>query len=647
MTSRRQYLALSALLYTLLLNAEVTNGNPAAPQQKKPNIIIMLADDMGWNDVGFHGSNQIPTPNIDALAYDGIILNQHYVPALCTPSRSALLTGKHPIHTGMQHLVILEPEAWGLPLKEKTMPQYLRDVGYVTRAIGKWHLGFFKKEYTPIYRGFDSHYGYWNGYHDYYDHTVEATFRPWRGYDMRRDLDVDWDAVGQYSTDLFTAEAVRTILNHDTTSAEARPLFMYIAHLAPHSGNEDDPLQAPEDARARVDHIKDAHRRSYAAMVSKLDDSVGEVMDALRRKGMLENSIVLFMSDNGAPTHGIHFNKGSNYPLRGMKQSPWEGGVRNVAAIWSPLLNKTQRVSNQLMHTSDWLPTFLSAAGADTSEIKGLYGVDQWKALSEDLPSPRTEVLNNIDDIDKYASFRRGDWKYINGTTMGGRNDAWYGDKGRGSAEPEYDIEAVLGSKSATASYSVRTRRARRGLARQPLEEGLIRMLRSQAEVRCRRKRGTEQHGAGSATEEEADVVESPKYACRPLEAPCLFNLRDDPCETTNLAASRPMVILSLEESLSRYRKSAVPPGNPEKDDPNADPAFWNNTWVNWADHRPPKEHHDTVSVKVVPSPPQEVNQAIPQSVEITVIVAIVVLLVFVVGIGLHKVFRTGKKMDM
>ncbi|KAG8239213.1 hypothetical protein J437_LFUL017415 [Ladona fulva] len=636
MAERRICPAFQCVLLVALMCAAVQSS--PATHKKKPHIIVMLADDMGWNDVGFHGSNQIPTPNIDALAYDGIILNQHYVPALCTPSRSALLTGKHPIHTGMQHLVILEPEAWGLPLKEKTMAQYLRDAGYVTRAVGKWHLGYFKKEYTPIYRGFDSHYGYWNGYHDYYDHSVEATFRPWKGYDMRRDLDVDWDAKGQYSTDLFTAEAVRAISSHDT-SPEAPPLFMYIAHLAPHSGNEDNPLQAPEDALARVMHIKDEQRRAYAAMVAKLDDSVGEVMDALRRKGMLENSIVLFLSDNGGATHGIHYNRGSNFPLRGMKHSPWEGGVRGVAAVWSPLLNKTQRVSNQLIHVTDWLPTFLSAAGVDMSEMTDFYGVDQWKALSEDSSSPRTEVLHNVDEIDNYAALRRGDWKYINGTTQRGQSDSWYGDSGRGSEEPEYDIEAILGSKSATASYSVRSRRARRGLVRQPLEESLVRMLRSQAEVRCRRNKAD-----ASAAEEEAEVAASSGYACRPLVAPCLFNLRDDPCETTNLAASRPLVVLSLEESLSRYRKSAVPPGNPKSDDPNADPAYWNNTWVNWADHRAPnRDFVDVVTVRT----PTDAFAAIPQSVQITVIVAIVVLLVFVIALGLHRVLRSRKKMDM
>lgn len=287
---------------------------PSTTTKQKPHIIIILADDLGWNDVSFHGSDQIPTPNIDALAYNGIILNNHYVPALCTPSRSALMTGKNPIHLGMQHSVLFPTEPRGLPLSEKLLPEYLREIGYKTHAVGKWHLGYFKKEYTPTYRGFDSHFGYWNGLQDYYTHITQEpdpAFSEFKGFDMRRNLTVAWDTVGKYSTDLFTNEAIRLINEHDTD----RPMFLYLAHLAVHKGNEEQLFRAPDEEIAKFSYILDPERRIQAAVVSKLDQSVGDVMDALRNRGMLENSIVLFMSDNGAPSQGILNNKGSNYQV--------------------------------------------------------------------------------------------------------------------------------------------------------------------------------------------------------------------------------------------------------------------------------------------------------------------------------------------
>ncbi|EFA02715.1 arylsulfatase B [Tribolium castaneum] len=545
-------------------------------QTKKPNIIVIVADDMGFNDVGFHGSNEIPTPNIDALAYNGVILNSHYTQALCTPSRSAFLTGKYPIHLGMQHLVILEPEPWGLPLNETILPQYLKRNGYATHAIGKWHLGFFRKEYTPTYRGFDSHFGYWQGLQDYYKHTVHATFTPEHGYDMRRNMTVDWSAQGKYSTTLFTDEAVRLIREHNTEN----PMFMYLAHLAPHSGNDDDPLQAPDEEIAKFGHIADPERRIYAAMVSMLDKSVGSVIAALRDKHMLENSIIVFMSDNGAKPDGIHANHGSNYPLRGNKNSAWEGAMRCVAAIWSPLIKKPQRVSNSLMHISDWLPTFYTAAGLNKTELPKMDGVDMWASISEGKDSPRTELLHNIDEIYNYGALRVGNWKYLYGSTTNGKSDGWYGSSGRDPLYT-YDDSAVLASQTGSTLAGLTTyqqikekHQGDTNFTHKLLDSETIKTLRGAAEVKCPRVNFEE-------------IPESKK--CNAVESPCLFNIKEDPCEQINLAAERPMIVLNMEMALARFKQTALPIRNVPRD-PNADPAKWNNTWVNWQDYEDVKK---------------------------------------------------------
>ncbi|XP_066583851.1 arylsulfatase B-like [Prorops nasuta] len=291
---------------------------------KQPHIIFILADDLGWNDVGFHGSGQIPTPNIDALAYTGIHFDRYYTASVCTPSRSALMTGKHPIHTGMQHGVLKGAEPRGLPLHEKLLPEYLRDLGYSTHIVGKWHLGFYRKEYTPTYRGFQSHIGFWTGHHDYFDHTAAES--PFWGLDMRRNMLPLWDLHGQYSTEIFTKEAIR-IINQQNAS---RPLFLFLSHAAVHSGNTYNPLPVRDEDVARFSYIKDGRRRRFAAMVSKLDESVGKVVDALHKNRMLQNSMIIFSSDNGGPAAGFNLNAASNWPLRGVKDTLWEVRIKDV-----------------------------------------------------------------------------------------------------------------------------------------------------------------------------------------------------------------------------------------------------------------------------------------------------------------------------
>nr|CAD7194792.1 unnamed protein product [Timema douglasi] len=370
---------------------------------------VLVGNDptVGWNDVGFHGSNQIPTPNIDALAYSGLILNNYYTPAICTPSRSALMTGRHPTSNGMQHTVLYGAEPRGLPLSEKLLPQYLKALGYATHIVGKWHLGHFQKEYTPTYRGFDSHLGLWTGHHDYFDHTAQEG-NYW-GLDMRRGLEPAWDLHGQYSTDVFTNEAVKLIDSHNFS----RPLFLYLAHAAVHSSNPYNPLPAPDSVVSKYAHLQDYTRQRFAGVLHKLDESVGKVVAALQKRGLLQNSIVVFTTDNGGPAAGFNINAASNWPLRGVKNTLWEGGVRGAALIWSPRLVKSGRVASQLFHMTDWLPTLYSAAGGDLSHLGDIDGLNAWESLSNDSPSNRTQVLHNIDDEYGNAALTVDDWKIV------------------------------------------------------------------------------------------------------------------------------------------------------------------------------------------------------------------------------------------
>ncbi|XP_043598964.1 arylsulfatase B-like [Bombus pyrosoma] len=511
----------------------------------QPHIVFILADDLGWNDVGFHGSGQIPTPNIDALAYSGLLLDRYYVTPICTPSRSALMTGKHPIHTGMQHGVLKCAEPRGLPLHEKLLPQYLRELGYSTHIVGKWHLGFYTKEYTPMYRGFDSHIGFWSGHHDYFDHS--AVESPYWGLDMRRGLNSAWDLHGQYSTDIFTREAVKLINDHNAS----RPMFLYLPHAAVHSGNSYNPLPVPDQDVAKFTNIFNYERRRFAGMLSKLDESVGQVVEALRKKGMLKNSVIVFSTDNGGPPAGFNLNAASNWPLRGTKNTLWEGGVRGAGLLWSPRLVRPGRVSRQLFHISDWLPTLITAAGGNPSNLS-IDGMDLWYALSEDTESPRKMVLHNIDDIFGVAGITYGDWKYIQGSTYNGQWDGWYGPSGR---EWVYDIGGVIGSTAGRAVASI-------GLA---LSADAIRRLREDAMIKCPPKNDS-------------------LPQCKPLEAPCLFNVQQDPCEDNNLINKYPSLVTELRDRLRKLNATAILPGNLPWDS-RANPDYWDHTWTNFGDY--------------------------------------------------------------
>ncbi|GFS18368.1 arylsulfatase B [Elysia marginata] len=395
------------------------DGSRSGEQQ--PNIVFVLADDYGYNDIGYHGS-QIKTPNLDMLAQSGVTLENYYVQPICTPTRSQLMSGRYQIHTGLQHKIISPDQPNGLPLDSPTIASQLQKAGYSTHMVGKWHLGFYKEDYLPWRRGFDTFFGYLNGDEDYYSHK--------RGYKGKPYLDLHEEgrpvrnATGHYSTHLFTDKAIDLIKRHDPS----KPMFLYLAYQAVHG-----PLEVPKQYEEQYKHIKDKKRRIFAGMVSALDQGVGNLTRALKQANMWKNTVLIFSTDNGGkPEVG-----GNNYPLRGEKKTLWEGGMHGVGFVAGGRLRPQGQVNRELMHVSDWYPTMLRLAGSKVNVSSlALDGVDQWDTINGGASSPRQTLLHNIDplwpargkrhphyawDTRVRASLRSGDYKVITGDPGPGR----------------------------------------------------------------------------------------------------------------------------------------------------------------------------------------------------------------------------------
>ena len=384
---------------------------PAGPTARRPNIVVILADDLGNADLGYRGSD-IRTPNIDALAADGVRLESFYGMPVCTPARAALMTGRYAMRYGLQTLVIFPSHTYGLPTEERTLPQALKEAGYRTAMVGKWHLGHADQKYWPQNRGFEHFYGNLVGEVDYF--TKE------------RGGVIDWQRNGQflkedgYFTNLIGDEAVRLIDGHDGT----KPLFLYVASLAPHA-----PYQAPREYVDRYNSVADEKRRTYAAMITALDDQVGRIVGALEKKNMRSNTLIVFSSDNGGATSAL-FATGarseaerkaegigegarppaSNGDLRGGKGSLHEGGVRvPTIASWPGTLKPA--VVREPLHMVDIMPTFLLLAGASGSSDRPFDGKDIWPTLSAGQPSPHEDILINVESF--RGAIRKGDWKLV------------------------------------------------------------------------------------------------------------------------------------------------------------------------------------------------------------------------------------------
>lgn len=357
----------------------------------KPNIVVILADDLGWGDVGWHGS-EIKTPHLDRLADAGMKLEQFYVHPVCSPTRACLMTGRYTMRYGLQVSVIFPWADYGLPTDERTMADALREAGYFTAICGKWHLGERRPEYLPLKRGFDYHYGHYLGAIDYYTHE--------------RDESLDWHRNGEpvreegYSTNLIAEDAVRLIENHDMK----KPFFLYVPFNAVHS-----PFQSPpeEELNKPYENLPKP-RNDYAGMVASMDANIGKITKAIEKKGIKDNTIIFFCSDNGGPDPG---KITSNGPLRGGKFNLYEGGVRVPACIAWPDKIKPKTVSTQPMHIVDLFPTFVTLADGNLEQKKPLDGIDLKDALIEQKTLSRKELLINAAPCT--GAIRIGDWKLV------------------------------------------------------------------------------------------------------------------------------------------------------------------------------------------------------------------------------------------
>ncbi len=397
--SRREILAAAGLGAAAIItshNAGCSGQFSGKSASARPNIVFILADDLGWKDVGYHGGT-IKTPNIDRLAAEGTRLEQFYVQPLCSPTRTGLMTGRYPMRCGLQVGVIRPWANYGLPLEERTLAQALKEAGYTTAICGKWHLGHLNARYLPTARGFDHQYGFYNGALDYFTHL--------------RDGGLDWHRNDQpareegYTTDLLADESVRLIEKHDLS----RPLFLYVPFNAVHS-----PLQAPESYLAKYKHIEPKNRRIYAAMLACMDDAIGRIVSAIEKRGMKGNTLIVFCSDNGGT--GV----GDNGPLRGQKAQLYEGGVRVPAfAVWPGVL-KAGTVVNVPLHIVDMYPTLIKLAGGTLQQPLPLDGKDAWPTIAEGKASPHEEILLNVTPAN--GAIRCGDWKLVCNGAIGANN---------------------------------------------------------------------------------------------------------------------------------------------------------------------------------------------------------------------------------
>ncbi|XP_076465600.1 arylsulfatase B-like [Babylonia areolata] len=521
--------SLTLLLPLLLAASAVSASQP-------PNILYIMADDLGYNDVSWTNPAVI-TPNLQDMADDGVILSQSYSQAACTPSRASYLTGYYPFRIGVQNSVVREGMADYVPLDVDFLPKRLKEAGYSTHLVGKWHLGHCRRDVTPTGRGFDTFLGLYNGYNDYYtkkimaiashedfDPNAEGTI-----YDFFANTTVYPSPEDEYTTDIFTERAQEIIKEFKDS-----PFFIALHYTAPHW-----PLQNPPDFDEDLyKDVDDKDRKMYLAMVTAMDEGIGEVMDTLREEGVLDNTIVVFQSDNGGDTHFA----ASNEPLRERKTTLYEGGVRVPSLVYSPgLLANTPRVSEDLFHIADWFTTLLAAAGVDAGNVDG---VNQWDMLRDGVKGPRDVFIYNIHGDN--AAIRARKYKLIEGDP--------HAFQARRKKRSVGDLEQDTPS----------TRQKRQSSCRAPQEQDEVRILRAFNSLTGIANIAEDREGKEWTMDSILELLESygpadvtAVFDCHDCE---LYDLQADPSETQDLSQDLPAVVLYLHNLLELYKAEEVEP---------------------------------------------------------------------------------------
>lgn len=371
---------------------------------EKPNVLLIVADDLGYHDVGFQGSQEVPTPHLDKLAATGVRFTNGYVShAFCSPTRAGLMTGRYQHRFGHENNPAWKPESLteGLPLDQITLPQLLQKAGYTTGAVGKWHLGA-HPQFHPLKRGFDEYFGALGGGHQYFpgdkggaEYTIPLN---------RNGADA---AHTDYLTTQFGSEAAAFVDRH---AAEDKPWMLYLAFNAPHT-----PLQAPKVWLDQFSHIQNVNRRAYVAMVAAMDAAIGEVLGKLEATKQTENTLVCFISDNGGPNLSgrVLGNFTDNSPLRGAKSDLFEGGIRVPFVIRWPAKLKPGAYDQPVI-ALDLLPTAVALAGGQLPTDRVLDGVDLMPYLTgEKSGAPHERLFWRSRGTKGNHAVRQGSWKYV------------------------------------------------------------------------------------------------------------------------------------------------------------------------------------------------------------------------------------------